>query len=166
MLWYGYIYYVIFNIIVISFVIFFLRLFIWNLNNQFQTSGLITQIFVPNILFFFFITFTTLHYLLDYYQDLIYVVSASADLNFVNVWFSVKLINITAVSLNLIEVYFFPFIYVFLLLLVVDMTVSPLTRTYIIITTHTYEHKWTKTKGDGTGGGGTCPNPLLITHII
>ena len=121
MLWYGYIYYVIFNIIVISSVIFFLRLFIWNLNNQFQTSGLITQIFVPNILFFFFITFTTLHYLLDYYQDLIYVVSASADLNFVNVWFSVKLINITAVSVNLIEVYFFPFIYVFLLITVLSI---------------------------------------------
>lgn len=52
---------------------------------------------------------------------MIYVVSASADLNFVNVWFSVKLINITAVSLNLIEVYFFPFIYVFLLVTVLSI---------------------------------------------
>lgn len=49
------------------------------------------------------------------------MVSASADLNFVNVWFSVKLINITAVSLNLIEVYFFPFIYVFLLVTVLSI---------------------------------------------
>lgn len=49
------------------------------------------------------------------------MVSASANLNFVNVWFSVKLINITAVSLNLIEVYFFPFIYVFLLVTVLSI---------------------------------------------
>jgi NADH:ubiquinone oxidoreductase subunit 4 (subunit M) len=121
MLWYGYIYYIIFNVVVISSVIFFLRLFLWNLNTQFQTSMLVTQVFIPNVLFFFFVTFTTLHYLLDYYQDLIYVVSPSVSMNFLNVWFASKLINITALTFNLIEVYFFPFIYVFLLVTVLSI---------------------------------------------
>ena len=82
---------------------------------------LVTQVFIPNVLFFFFVTFTTLHYLLDYYQDLIYVVSPSVSMNFLNVWFASKLINITALTFNLIEVYFFPFIYVFLLVTVLSI---------------------------------------------
>ena len=121
MLWYGYIYYIIFNVLIITSVIFFLRLFIWNVNSQIQSSNLITHLFVPNMLFFFFLTFTSLHYLLDYYQEIMYLSSSDLYLSYTTLWFSTKLLNLNALTLNLIEVYFFPFIYVFLLITVLSI---------------------------------------------
>lgn len=121
MLWYGYIYYIIFNVVLITSIIFFLRLFVWNLNSQIQNSLIVTQVFVPNILFFFFITFTTLHYLLDYYQELLYLNSDLFNISYTTLWFSSKILNLNALSLNLIEVYFFPFIYVFLLITILSI---------------------------------------------
>lgn len=121
MLWYGYIYYIIFNILIITSVIFFLRLFIWNVNSQIQSSNLVTHLFVPTMLFFFFVTFTSLHYLLDYYQEIMYLSSSDLYLSYTTLWFSTKLLNLNALTLNLIEVYFFPFIYVFLLITVLSI---------------------------------------------
>lgn len=121
MLWYGYIYYIIFNVLIITSVIFFLRLFIWNVNSQIQSSNLITHLFVPSMLFFFFLTFTSLHYLLDYYQEIMYLSSSDLCLSYTTLWFSTKLLNLNALTLNLIEVYFFPFIYVFLLITVLSI---------------------------------------------
>ena len=121
MLWYGYTYYIIFNVLIITSVIFFLRLFIWNVNSQIQSSNLITHLFVPSMLFFFFLTFTSLHYLLDYYQEIMYLSSSDLYLSYTTLWFSTKLLNLNALTLNLIEVYFFPFIYVFLLITVLSI---------------------------------------------
>ena len=121
MMWYGYIYYIIFNLILMSSVIFFLRLFIWNLNSQSQLTIFSTQLFIPNILFFFFVTFTVLHYLLDYYQDLVSVASNLTNVDLIANWSYAKFLNTNTLSLNLIEVYFFPFIYVFLLVTVLSV---------------------------------------------
>lgn len=121
MLWYGYIYYIIFNVIIITSIIFFLRLFIWNINSQIQSSTLVTHLFIPSILFFFFITFTSLHYLLDYYHEIMYLSSSDLYLSYTTLWFSTKLLNLNALTLNLIEVYFFPFIYVFLLITILSI---------------------------------------------
>ena len=106
---------------IITSVIFFLRLFIWNINSQIQSSNLVTHLFVPSILFFFFITFTSLHYLLDYYQEIMYLSSSDLYLSYTTLWFSTKLLNLNALTLNLIEVYFFPFIYVFLLITILSI---------------------------------------------
>jgi len=121
LLWYGYIYYIIFNVVVITSIIFFLRLFLWNINNQIQSSLLVTQVFIPSILFFFFITFTSLHYLLDYYQEILNLNSNTLNISCLSNWFSVKILDLNTLSLNLIEVYFFPFIYVFLLITVLSI---------------------------------------------
>lgn len=73
------------------------------------------------MLFFFFVTFTSLHYLLDYYQEIMYLSSSDLYLSYTTLWFSTKLLNLNALTLNLIEVYFFPFIYVFLLITVLSI---------------------------------------------
>ena len=73
------------------------------------------------MLFFFFLTFTSLHYLLDYYQEIMYLSSSDLYLSYTTLWFSTKLLNLNALTLNLIEVYFFPFIYVFLLITVLSI---------------------------------------------
>ena len=69
----------------------------------------------------FFLTFTSLHYLLDYYQEIMYLSSSDLYLSYTTLWFSTKLLNLNALTLNLIEVYFFPFIYVFLLITVLSI---------------------------------------------
>jgi len=102
-------------------IIFLLRLFIWNNNYQSQITMIISKIFMTSTLFFFFLTFTILHYFLDYYQEIIFLNSASIDLTYVTSWFSTKILNINNFSLNLIEVYFFPFIYVFLLITILSI---------------------------------------------
>ena len=104
-----------------SSVMFFLRIFIWNLNFQNQNVSLITKVFVPIILFFFFITFSVLHYLMDYYQELIFIQSSALDIGIINTWFTNKLIHVNSFGINLIEVYFFPFIYVFLLITILSI---------------------------------------------
>jgi formate hydrogenlyase subunit 3/multisubunit Na+/H+ antiporter MnhD subunit len=76
---------------------------------------------MSNILFFFFISFTTLHYLLDYYQELLYINTSDETFSYITTWLSTKIINSNILTLNLIEVYFFPFIYVFLLVTILSI---------------------------------------------
>ena len=76
---------------------------------------------MSSLLFFFFITFSTLHYLLDYYQDLLLLSSCTSDINLLTTWFSNKVVDINATKLNMIQVYFYPFIYVFLLVTVLSI---------------------------------------------
>jgi NADH:ubiquinone oxidoreductase subunit 4 (subunit M) len=104
-----------------STVIFFVRIFIWNLSYQTQAISLVTRTFVPMILFFFFLTFSVLHYLMDYYQELVCITSTTHNLEIFNSWFTNKLINLNSLSVNLVEVYFFPFIYVFLLVTILSI---------------------------------------------
>lgn len=76
---------------------------------------------MSNLIFFFFITFSTLHYLLDYYQDLILITGSSSDINIFSTWFFNKIVDINSTKLNMIQVYFYPFIYVFLLVTVLSI---------------------------------------------
>ena len=121
MLWYGYAYYLVFNVILVSSIIFLFRLYVWNVVTNVISTTLLSKFFVSSLLFFFYVTFTTLHYLLDYYQDLILITSSSTDVNFLNTWFYNKVININSTKLNMIQVYFYPFIYVFLLVTVLSV---------------------------------------------
>jgi NADH:ubiquinone oxidoreductase subunit 4 (subunit M) len=76
---------------------------------------------MSSTLFLFFVTFTTLHYLLDYYQDLILISNTLVDVNLICIWSFAKFVNVNAISLNLLQVYFFPFIYVFLFVTVLSI---------------------------------------------
>ena len=121
MLWYGYVYYLVFNIILVSSVIFLFRLYVWNVITNLVSNALLSKFFISSLLFFFYVTFTTLHYLLDYYQDLILITSTTSDLNLLSTWFFNKVIDTNATKLNMIQVYFYPFIYVFLLVTVLSV---------------------------------------------
>ena len=123
MLWYGYIYYIIFSLISMLIVLFLLRSL--NLVNLFRlNSGLvINRLFIANILFFLFLSFTLLNNLMQFYQDIILITPFSwgVELTLVNTITSLHLLNASASSLSLIEVYYYPFIYVFLIVTVLSI---------------------------------------------
>lgn len=79
-----------------------------------------SRLFLAAVLFFFFISFTTMNYLLDYYQELVLVESvyevaviASLPLE--------RVISSQSVNLQLVQVYCFPFIYVFIMVTVLSI---------------------------------------------
>ena len=121
MLWYGYIYYILFNTLLISSVVFMLRLYFLNSVNQLSILNTSSRLFLSALLFMFFITFTSLHYLLDYYQDVILLTSNDTGLSVLSTYYNSKILDINAVSMNLIQVYYYPFIYVFLIVTVLSV---------------------------------------------
>jgi len=121
MLWYGYAYYLVFNVVLVSSVIFLFRLYVWNVVTNLVTNIVLSKLFMSSLIFFFFVTFTTLHYLLDYYQDMIMVSNTNFDVQLLSTWFFNKIVDVNATNLNTIQVYFYPFIYVFLLVTVLSV---------------------------------------------
>lgn len=121
MLWYGYIYYILFNTILISSVVFLLRLYFLNSVNQLSIIATSSRLFLSSLLFLFFVTFTSLHYLLDYYQDILMFSSTDSCMSVLSTYYNSKIIDVNAVSLNLIQVYYYPFIYVFLIVTVLSV---------------------------------------------
>jgi formate hydrogenlyase subunit 3/multisubunit Na+/H+ antiporter MnhD subunit len=121
LLWYGYIYYILFNTILISSVVFLLRLYFLNSINQLSIIATSSRLFLSSLLFLFFITFTSLHYLLDYYQDILMFSSTDSCISVLSTYYNSKIIDVNAVSLNLIQVYYYPFIYVFLIVTVLSV---------------------------------------------
>jgi hypothetical protein len=120
MLWYGYIYYMVFNIMLLLSVSFLLRLY--TLNSLSRTSFVtnFNRLFLSSILFLFFTTFSLMNYLLDYYQEMI-LISYSDTVNIVTTYCVDKMYNTNSLGLNLVQVYCFPFIYVFLLVTVLSI---------------------------------------------
>lgn len=123
MLWYGYIYYLIFNIILFIMLIFFLRLFFINSLTRLNSYLILNRVFLSSITFFFFLSFTVLNYLLDYYQDLILIstYNSNSNINLLSTFFFDKSIYVTSTSLNLSQVYYYPFIYVFIIVTVLSV---------------------------------------------
>ena len=123
MLWYGYIYYLIFNVFLVVSTIYFLRLFFVNSLTRLNSFLIINRFFLSSVCFFFFITFTLLNYLLDYYQDLVYISYTNTDslITVLNSYLFDKSTLNNAVNLNLTQVYCYPFIYVFLLITVLSI---------------------------------------------
>lgn len=123
MLWYGYIYYIMFNTLLLAFVFYFLRLFFLNSIQRLNSYLFLTKIFLSYISFFLFLTLTILNYILDYYQDIIYLSSSNtnADISFINNFMIDKFFYINSLNLNLCQVYYYPFIYIFLLITVLSI---------------------------------------------
>ena len=123
MLWYGYIYYIFFNIFIISSIIFFLRLILLNSLLRLNSTVLLNKFFLSTVSFIFFITFSSLNFLLDYHQDIFILtdLNTNTNLNLTNIFIFDKIFNITSSNLNLLQVYYYPFIYVFLLITVLSI---------------------------------------------
>lgn len=103
--------------------IFFLRLFFLNSLSRLNSYLILNRIFLSSITFFFFLSFTVLNYLLDYYQDLILISSfnSNSDISLLNIFLFDKSVYVTASSLNLSQVYYYPFIYVFIIVTVLSI---------------------------------------------
>jgi NADH:ubiquinone oxidoreductase subunit 4 (subunit M) len=122
-LWYGYIYYIFFNILLLSVTLYFLRLFFLNSLLRLNTFLLLNRFFLSIMSFFLFVTLVVLNYLMDYYQDLIYISSlnSTSDIEIVNVLLFDHFFFINSLNLNVCQVYYYPFIYVFLLVTVLSI---------------------------------------------
>lgn len=122
MLWYGYIYYVFFNITITISLFFLLRIYLLNFIGQSSKFSILSRLFVSLVIFMFFYLFTMLNYLLDYYSELVYFNNSTLnDVSLISSLSISKLININSISLNLIQVYYYPFIYVFLLVTILSI---------------------------------------------
>ena len=121
MLWYGYIYYLTFNLLLIIAVGFLTRIYAANFSSRTTFITNFSRLFLSSIIFFFFITFTSMNYLLDYYQDMIFISSTLSDLSLLSIFTFNKFLSVNAVGLNMVQVYTYPFIYVFLLVTVLSI---------------------------------------------
>lgn len=84
---------------------------------------LLNKFFLSTVSFIFFITFSSLNFLLDYHQDIFILtdLNTNTNLNLTNIFIFDKIFNITSSNLNLLQVYYYPFIYVFLLITVLSI---------------------------------------------
>lgn len=86
-----------------------------------------TKFFLSQSIFFLFFSFTVLNYLLDLYQEGINVyLPVDNDLRFSKTFFllsysSTKLFDVNSLSLNILDVYLYPFIYVFLIITILSI---------------------------------------------
>ena len=73
MLWFGYIYYIIFNFMLVSFSLFILRLYSLNSISKTNLISFLNKTFLSFILYLFMVMFMVLNSLLNYYHDLLFV---------------------------------------------------------------------------------------------
>ena len=123
MLWYGYIYYFLFNSLTFLLVLFFLRMFSLSALYRTTTNILVSKLFVTNTLFILLVIFLLLNYTLDFYQYTIFLSSTSLnmDISLLSLFTNNDFFTTTSLSLNLIEVYYYPFIYVFMLITILSI---------------------------------------------
>lgn len=112
MFWYGYVYYVFFNFVLLSLTLFILRLYSLSNTFSFNIVSNLSRLFISLVVLFFIVTFSLLNCFLDYYQELLLV--NHNGISVVDCFTVPKLINLGNGSINLTQVYYFPFIYVFL----------------------------------------------------
>jgi formate hydrogenlyase subunit 3/multisubunit Na+/H+ antiporter MnhD subunit len=123
MLWYGYIYYFLFNALVFLLVLFLLRLFSLFSLYRTTTTIFISKLFITNTLFSFLLIFLVLNATLDFYQYTIFLsdTSLNIDISILSLFTNNDFFTTTSLSLNLIEVYYYPFVYVFMLITILSI---------------------------------------------
>lgn len=132
LLWYGYLYYVLFNLLTLTFLFTLLRLYLSTYVNHWFSVFIINRVFLSIIIFFFFLTFTILNYSLEASDLLLHSSYSFNNVSFILVddfftTHSINNINTTKLfcnttnSLNLLQVYTYPFIYVFLVVTVLSI---------------------------------------------
>ena len=98
-----------------------MRLYMLNLTPRTSFVTNAGRLFLASILFFFFVAFTSMNYLLDYYQELLMISSSTCDVSTLSLFTLSKIISSQPLALNLVQVYTYPFIYVFLLVTVLSI---------------------------------------------
>ena len=121
MLWYGYIYYILFNFLLIFLLFYFYKINVTKTNSFLNYYNLFNKFFLSIILFFYLFTFVILNYFLDFYQEILYLYTTKYNLYLVDSFFINKIFYINLLNLNLVQVYYYPFIYIFLLITVLSI---------------------------------------------
>ena len=117
MLWYGFIYYTIYMFLAFISILFFFRLFYLNVFYRLELIGNLIKYTLSFFIFFSFFSLTVLYYLLDYFSTFqIAYQSSSSNLFFFDYYCYDFLVHSNALNLNLISIYYFPFIYIFVLI--------------------------------------------------
>ena len=121
MLWYGYIYYIVFNLLLLIFLLYLLRLFFLNSLSRINIFLVLNRLFLSFIILFLFIALTILNYLLDYNHDLIYLSLFKSNINYLGLFTYNKFFLIHSLNINYYQTYYYPFIYIFLLITVLSI---------------------------------------------
>ena len=116
MLWYGYIYYLVFNLILLISILYILRLFFLNSFTRLNIFLVLNRLFLSFLIFYLFVTLTILNYLLDYNHDYLYISNSNSDILFFSLFTYDKFFIVNSLNLNLYQTYYYPFIYIFLLI--------------------------------------------------
>jgi NADH:ubiquinone oxidoreductase subunit 4 (subunit M) len=130
MVWYGYLYYILFNLLFLSFTFATLRLYLITYVNQWFSMFILNRVFVSLMMFYFFLSFTLLNYLLDSSELFIYSTQnfsststnvLSYSTQYITNFSTPRLWSSQTNSLNLVQVYTYPFIYVFLVVTILSI---------------------------------------------
>lgn len=100
-------------------ILFILRLYTLYNTFSFNVIFNLSKLFMSFIIFFFLVAFLLLNYLLDYYQELLFI--NQTNISVVDCFSVPKLLDLSGGSINLIQVYYFPFAYVFLFITVLSI---------------------------------------------
>jgi NADH:ubiquinone oxidoreductase subunit 4 (subunit M) len=126
LLWYGYVYYVLFNLVFLSFIFALIRLYLTTYINQWFSIFLFNRIYLSIIMFFFLMSFTFLNYMLDSSELILFsnenYNNYGNTLHYINNFNTSRLWSYQVNSINLLQVYTYPFIYVFILVTVLSIT--------------------------------------------
>lgn len=115
-------YYMFFNIFILTLTVVILRLFFINTLLRINSLVIINKYFVSIILSVFLITMISLNTLLGFYQNLVYLGNlSSTDIMYIGTHIQNSIIMHNSLNLNLIQVYYYPFIYVFLLITILSI---------------------------------------------
>jgi NADH:ubiquinone oxidoreductase subunit 4 (subunit M) len=129
--WYGYVYYILFNLILLTFIFSLLRLYLYTYVNYWFSVFLLNRVFLSLTVFFFYLTFTVLNYSLEVSElysfffsnfqnktvnkDIFFTPYFTSNINITRLW------SLNTNSLNMVQVYTYPFIYVFLLVTILSI---------------------------------------------
>lgn len=117
MLWYGYIFFFFALFLTFITVITLFRLFYFNLIFKYDLISFLIKSVLGFFFFFLTVALTVLYYLLDYFSTFTLI----SDTSGLGVWvFDYYcydyLLNVRALNLNLVSIYYFPFIYIFVVI--------------------------------------------------
>lgn len=122
MLWYGYIYYMAFIILLLISTLSFFRLFYLNLFFKYDVVSFLLKSVLGFFIFFFTLSLTSVYYLMDSFSTNIVIYTGKANDLFLFDYYSYNyLLDTQALNLNLVAIYYFPFLYIFLLITVLSI---------------------------------------------
>lgn len=110
-----------FNMLLFSFFYFIIRLNILGTSIQHLVYQQMSKLFLSQVIFMLVFMITTLNYLLDFYQDVVFFNTLLSTKSYFVTYSFDKLINVNCLSLNSLDVYLYPFIYVFLIITVLSI---------------------------------------------